>query len=167
MSDNNNINKGVHDSLLPKEGRGGSSKVGLGGLSKEDRGGYFYQQADPMLYGMLKDYARENRKNMTEAESILWRYIRKDALGVTFLRQYIIGEYIVDFACLRSHLIIEVDGGYHSEPRQQEDDIIRQQWLESQGFKVIRFTNEEIVGDIDKVVEKIRSTLKDLSPSLP
>jgi very-short-patch-repair endonuclease len=70
---------------------------------------------------------QENRKNMTESESILWHYIRRDALGVTFLRQFIIGEYIVDFACLIPKFLIEVDGGYHSEPRQQQNDQVRQQ----------------------------------------
>lgn len=77
-----------------------------------------YMNADPMLYGQLKEYARQNRKNMTQAESVLWSHIRGKVLGVTFLRQYIIGPFITDFACLEPKLIIEVDGGYHSEPRQ-------------------------------------------------
>ena len=118
-----------------------------------------YKNADPMEYGLLKAYARENRKNMTQTESILWSQIRGKALGVTFLRQYIIGEYITDFACLEPKLVIEVDGGYHSEPRQVEDDAKRQEWLEHQGFKVIRFTNAEIECDIDNIINKIRMTL--------
>ena len=114
-----------------------------------------YKNADPMEYGLLKAYARENRKNQTEAESILWSLIKRKSLGVTFLRQYIIGDYITDFACLEPKLVIEVDGGYHSEPRQAEDDAIRQEWLEKQGFKVIRFTNAEVECDIENTINKI------------
>ena len=116
--------------------------------------------ADPCEYGLLKVYARENRKNMTQSESILWSMIRGKALGVTFLRQYIIGDYITDFACLEPKLVIEVDGGYHSEPRQVEDDAIRQDWLEHQGFKVIRFTNEEVECDIDNTINIIKTALR-------
>lgn len=123
-------------------------------IEKDGWGGSHF--ADPSLYGLLKLYARENRKNMTESESILWHYIRRDALGVTFLRQFIIGEYIVDFACLIPKVLIEVDGGYHSEPRQQQNDQVRQQWLGSQGFAVHRFKNEEIIGDIDGVIKRLK-----------
>lgn len=125
----------------------------------KERKEVFYQQADPMLYGVLKEYARENRKGMTDAERELWRYLKNDALGLTFLRQYIIGQYIVDFACLKDHLIIEVDGGYHSEPRQAEDDKVRQRWLEEQGYTVIRFKNEEIEFDINKVIGRIKTRI--------
>lgn len=112
-----------------------------------------------MEYALLKAYARENRKNQTDAESILWNHIRGKSLGVIFLRQYIIGDYIADFACLEPKLVIEVDGGYHSEPRQAEDNTMRQEWLEKQGFKVIRFTNAEIECDIDNIINRIRMTL--------
>ena len=75
--------------------------------------------------------------------------------GSRFVRQYIIGDYIVDFANLYTKLIIEVDGGYHSEPRQAEDDEIRTQHLEAMGFRVIRFSNEEVLFDIEKTLETI------------
>lgn len=120
-----------------------------------------YMNADPMLYGQLKEYARQNRKNMTLAERVLWRQIKGKALGVTFLRQYIIGTFITDFACLEPKLVIEVDGGYHSEPRQAEEDASRQEWLEAQGFKVIRFTNEEVEFDIDNTINKIKASLSE------
>ncbi|MBO4565297.1 MAG: endonuclease domain-containing protein [Bacteroidaceae bacterium] len=118
-----------------------------------------YKNAEPMEYGLLKAYARENRKNQTDAESALWNHIKGKSLGVIFLRQYIIGDYITDFACLEPKLVIEVDGGYHSEPRQVEDDAIRQKRLEKQGFKVIRFTNAEIECDIDNIINKIRKAI--------
>lgn len=123
-----------------------------------------YKNADPMEYGLLKAYARENRKNMTLAESILWSQIKSKSLGVTFLRQYIMGDYITDFACLEPKLVIEVDGGYHSEPRQMEDDAIRQEWLERQGSRVLRFTNEEVEFDIDNTLNKIKNALPAFPP---
>lgn len=129
-----------------------SLKGGLGRIFR-------YKNANPIEYGLLKAYARENRKNMTQSESILWSQIKGNSLGATFLRQYIIGEYITDFACLDPKLVIEVDGGYHSEPRQVEDDAIRQDWLEKQGFKVIRFTNAEVECDIVNTINKIKHAL--------
>ena len=71
---------------------------------------------------MLRDYARENRKNATLAEQYLWEHLRKGAMGVDFMRQHIVGDYIADFASRHGGLIIEVDGGYHAERQQQEND---------------------------------------------
>ena len=116
-----------------------------------------YQTASPDRYSILKEFARENRKNMTEAERILWNEIKNNALGHRFLRQHIIGDYIVDFLCHDEGLIIEVDGGYHAEPRQFEDDAIRQQWLEGRGYHFLRFSNEEILNELDRVVEGIET----------
>lgn len=131
----------------------------------EDKPIFFQHHADQMYYGMLKAFAKENRENMTEAESALWSMIRGNALGQKFRRQYIIGDFIVDFICLDKKLIIEVDGGYHSEPRQIEDDALRQQWLEERGFKVIRFTNEEVEFDSETVCKQIKRHLKENVPS--
>ena len=119
-----------------------------------------FKTADPSFYGMLKMYARENRKNMTDAEASLWDAIKDRALGVKFLRQHIIGQYIVDFVSLEKALVIEVDGGYHSEPHQIADDQERQRWLEQHGFRVIRFTNEEVVFNIKSTINLIRSYLR-------
>jgi len=92
---------------------------------------------------------------MTEAESALWKYLKGNSLGHKFLRQYIIGDYIVDFFCRDRQLVIEVDGGYHSERTQQEDDKVRQQWLEEMGYKVVRFSNEAILVDIKTTLDTI------------
>ena len=92
-----------------------------------------YKTASPNSYGLLKTYARENRKNATLAEEILWDSLRKNSLEIKFLRQHIIGDYIVDFVSTQNGLIIEVDGGYHSEPRQQENDKLREEYLERMG----------------------------------
>ena len=119
-----------------------------------------FRTSSPDRYRILKDFARENRKNMTEAESVLWNSLRNKSLGVKFLRQHIIGDYIVDFVCQETGLIIEVDGGYHSEPCQKEDDETRTRHLESKGFKVIRFTNEEILFNIESVINKVYNLFK-------
>lgn len=111
--------------------------------------------AYPGLYSCLKEYARKNRDNPTEAESVLWASIKNKKLGVKFLRQFIIDQFIVDFICRECKLVIEVDGAYHSEPRQQIDDAQRTRILQSLGFRVIRFTNDEIIFDTDKVLHTI------------
>ena len=111
--------------------------------------------ASPDRYLLLKDFAKENRRYMTEAESALWMYLKGNALGHKFLRQHIIGDYIVDFFCRDRQLIIEVDGGYHAERTQQEDDAVRQQRLEEMGYKVIRFSNEAILVDIKTTLDTI------------
>lgn len=115
-----------------------------------------YKTASPDRYALLKDFARENRKNATLAEDVLWKHLRKNDFGIKFLRQHIIGDYIVDFVSREQGLVIEVDGGYHSEPRQQEDDQQREQDLQKMGYHVMRFRNEEVLFDIDNVLEKIR-----------
>jgi very-short-patch-repair endonuclease len=114
------------------------------------------QLADPYLYDLLKQFAKENRQNETLAEMVLWKFLRGDQLGIHFRRQHIIGEFIADFICLPLRLIIELDGGYHQLPTQQINDAERTDWLESKGFKVIRFSNEEIIGDIEGTINKIR-----------
>jgi len=120
---------------------------------------YEYQTADPTLYPLLRDYARKNRNNPTEAESLLWDYLKADGLGVTFKRQQIIGDYIADFVCISSKLIVELDGGYHQLPQQQINDSQRTEWLESRGYKVLRFTNEELFNGINNVLDKINENL--------
>lgn len=119
-----------------------------------------HRTASPDRYLLLKEWARENRKNMTLAESFLWQNLRANVLGHKFLRQHIIGDYIVDFVCRDDGLIIEVDGAYHSEREQVQNDEIRTHDLESMGFRVIRFTNEEVLYDIESVLEEIENQLK-------
>ena len=110
-------------------------------------------------YAILKVFARNNRINQTDAEVVLWQNLRDKALGTKFFRQYIIADYIVDFVSLQTNLIIEVDGAYHSELEQQKYDEGRTARLESLGFKVLRFSNEEILNQIDKVINSIKSIL--------
>ena len=118
-----------------------------------------FNEASVDIYELLKGFAHQNRVNMTLAERILWENIRQNQLGHKFLRQYIIGDYIVDFICRDGGLIIEVDGAYHSEPKQKENDTVRENWLTSKGYHILRFTNEEIYSDIEKVLSEIKRAL--------
>ena len=121
--------------------------------------GYSYCTAAPYIYKLLKEFARENRARTTEAEMVLWRGLRGHQLGVPFRRQHIIGEFIADFVCLPARIIIELDGRYHSLPEQQISDEERTQWLQQHGFKVIRFTNEQVLCDIDNVLLSIKKNI--------
>lgn len=118
-----------------------------------------YKTACTDRYGLLKEFARENRKNQTEAESALWNYLRGNVLGTKFLRQHILGDYIGDFVSIEKKLVIEVDGGYHSQYSQMQKDADRTLHLESMGYKVIRFSNEEILFDTDRVVNEIKEII--------
>lgn len=121
-----------------------------------------YMTARPSTYKLLKDLQAENKKQSTPAESILWECLRNKKLNHKFRRQHIIDEFIVDFVCLEKNLVIEVDGEYHNTAKQKEADELRTQILTEIGFKVIRFTNEHVIGDIDHVLNHIEKHLKSL-----
>ena len=108
---------------------------------------------------MLKDFARENRKNPTLAETVLWQSLKSDTIGTKVLRQHIIGDYIVDFLIPYYNLVIEVDGGYHAERTQQEDDAVRSDFLNSNGFCVMRFTNEQVLYDTQETINRIKEII--------
>ena len=111
-------------------------------------------------YEQLKSHAQRMRRNPTDAERLLWKVLSEDKLGFRFRRQHIIGDFIVDFACLRYGLIIEIDGGYHACPEQQIQDEQRTVFLQSRGFQVIRFSNEEVLNDLDYVINSIKQQLQ-------
>jgi very-short-patch-repair endonuclease len=104
----------------------------------------------------LKQRSRDLRKNMTDAERKLWSVIRmKQIHGLLFCRQKPIGKYIVDFYCSAAKLVIEVDGGQHFEAQNAGYDRRRDEFLKSQGLNVIRFTNLDVLKNIDGVVQAI------------
>jgi leucyl-tRNA synthetase len=108
----------------------------------------------------LVSNARENRKNPTEAEDMLWQEVRNSNLGYKIRRQHYIGNFIVDFVSLEKKLIIEVDGGYHDTKEQIELDELRTLELEQKHlYKVIRFANEEVLNNIKSVLSKIKEEL--------
>ncbi|MBR5395485.1 MAG: DUF559 domain-containing protein [Bacteroidaceae bacterium] len=114
-----------------------------------------WHTADILEYELLKNNAKANRSNMTEAESAFWQIAKSSSFGQKCRRQYIIGEYIVDFFFRQSMTIVELDGGYHTTKEQQEEDRIRQNWLEQKGYKVLRFTNEQVLFDTDNTINEI------------
>ena len=118
-----------------------------------------WQVADAVEYEQLKENAKRNRNHLTEAESAFWSVAKGCGLGEKCRRQYIIGNYIADFFFRNSMLIVEIDGGYHYTEEQMNADAIRQQWLEQQGYHVMRFTNEDILFDINNVIIKIKNQL--------
>lgn len=151
--------------------------------------------ADAFEYNLLKENAKANRHNMTEAESAFWSMVRGGALGERCIRQHVIGDYIVDFLFRKSKLIVEIDGGYHNkrpskspclgrlpesrktseidllelgvkQPKwmdpthdQVEEDRVRQDWLEHMGYKVIRFTNKQVLCDTENVIKEVKASL--------
>ena len=112
-----------------------------------------------MLYPVLREYQKLHRECPTEAENHLWHYIKSNQLGVRFRREHIIDNHIVDFVCLKQKLIIEVDGGYHEKPLQMLSDEVRSADLEQYGFKVLRFTNDEVLGNIERVLNIITENI--------
>ena len=120
-----------------------------------------YQLAYPDRVAILKENARKNRLVQTDAEKVLWEYLRRNALGVRFRRQFIIGDFITDFACIEKKLVIEVDGQYHLTDEQIEEDRKRTYHISQLGYHVIRFTNEEIMTDINKVISIIKTNLNE------
>lgn len=117
-----------------------------------------YQTAEKNYWSVLKKYSKENRRYFTECEGILWQEVRNSKLGYKIRRQHAIGTFIADFVCLDRRTVIEIDGDYHLNNVEYDD--ARTAFLNEAGFQVIRFTNDEIKGDLKKVLEKIKSTLE-------
>jgi len=129
-------------------------------LGEGEKLSFRWATADPILYSKLKEYAKKHRDNPTKSELIIWEFLKSKQLKeYKFRRQHIIGKYIADFACLDRMLIIEIDGKIHQLPENTESDEIRTKWLESKGFKVIRFSNEEVTGDTENVLKEIIEVL--------
>ncbi len=101
---------------------------------------------------------------MTLCERLLRDTLRKEFREARFRRQHAIGDYIADSVCLPKRLVIEVDGGYHSAPQQQQDDTVRTIDLDRMGFRVIRFSNEEIINDTNNVIQTIKQKMASPTP---
>jgi len=114
---------------------------------------------------LLLERAKEMRANPTQAEGVLWQQLKSKKLGIKIRQQHLIEDFIVDFVCLSKKLIVEVDGKIHEN--QVEKDAERTAILETKGYKVIRFTNEEVIDNVDSVVAKIEKELKNRQEVLP
>ncbi|MBE0598302.1 MAG: endonuclease domain-containing protein [Desulfuromonadales bacterium] len=115
----------------------------------------------------LTQSAKELRRNSTDAERLLWQHLKaKQFEGLKFRRQEQIGRFIVDFVCYEKEIIVEADGSQHALEKEKDEE--RTQWLNSQGFMVLRFWNHEILTNIDGVLEVVRMRCLEapLSPAL-
>jgi very-short-patch-repair endonuclease len=107
---------------------------------------------------MASDFARQLRRDMTDAERCLWKHLRAHRFaGEKFRRQEPIGPYIVDFVSHRSRLVVELDGGKHAV--EVEHDRERTRWLESRGYRVVRFWNNTVLAETEPVLEAIALAL--------
>jgi very-short-patch-repair endonuclease len=115
---------------------------------------------------LLRERAKVLRREMTEAERCLWQQLRAHRfMGLKFKRQKPLGRYIVDFVCLEIGLVVELDGGQHTE--QFAYDERRGCWLRTQGFDVLRFWNHEVLQQTDAVLEQLRLWVEQKQPSPP
>jgi very-short-patch-repair endonuclease len=139
----------------PLEGEGGSPRSG------ETDGGQSYKcPLDETYTTLAQTRARELRRNMTDAERRLWSALRAGRLqGLRFRRQQPIGNYIADFYCAKARLVVEIDGSQHSDEETLLHDYHRTKWLESKGYRVIRFTNHDVLKHTPAVVEGIWATI--------
>jgi very-short-patch-repair endonuclease len=117
-----------------------------------------HKKSPPVLY----EYAKQMRRNATEAEERLWRKLKnRQVAGLKFRRQHPIDKFIADFYCHEKDLVIEVDGNVHNQPEQIDLDKARTEALNEFGIKVLRFKNEEVLNDLENVILKIKVQLFD------
>jgi len=119
-----------------------------------------------------RDRAKELRQAMTRAETLLWRYLKANRLdGLGFRRQVPVRNYIADFICLSAKLVVELDGESHESDDRQRADRNRDAFFTSEGFEVLRFTNEQVMSGLEGVLEVIRqanaSRIRGTPPSPP
>lgn len=119
-----------------------------------------------MIDPRLLKHAKALRQNMTDAEQRLWYYLRGHRFqGAKFKRQKPIGPFIVDFVCLEHHLVIELDGGQHADDVSY--DQRRDAWLAANGYRVLRFWNNEVMQNLPVVLERIGELLAFTDPPSP
>ncbi len=147
-------------SLTPSPSPGGE------GSENSPKASGLFQTADKSAWTILKDLSRENRKNKTEAEDILWQVLRNNQLGYKVRRQHVVDGFIIDFAYLNQKVLIEVDGGYHDEEEQQQYDAARTELLEAKGYTVLRFANDEVTTNINSVIARIKTVLDEQHTSI-
>ncbi|HEY0328534.1 MAG TPA: endonuclease domain-containing protein [Rhodopseudomonas sp.] len=125
-----------------------------------------------MVKRPISDFKRKTaarlRRTNTAAEAILWRHLRRlDVKGSHFRRQVVIGPYVADFACLAQRLITEVDGSQHGEEEGLKRDEVRTRWLQSEGYRVIRFWNNDVMSKTDAVMDAIYNAIAVTPPRSP
>ena len=108
--------------------------------------------------------ARRLRHEMTIAETILWRGLRNRGEGAKFRRQVPIGPYVADFVCIATRLIVELDGPLHDEAGQRLHDARRDAWLRAEGWRILRFSNDLVIGGGNIVLDEIRKAIGEAVP---
>ena len=124
--------------------------------------------ASDMHYGASKtifQYAKALRKNMTESEKVVWEKLCKNQLGARIRRQHPIWKYVADYYCHELKLVIEIDGEIHLSKEIKEYDINRDVTLTEYRIEIMRFTNDEVINGIDKVIEEIKRKIEELRPN--
>ena len=149
----------IEFSLTPAPSPYGEGGKGEGSKQETPLSGHFFKTADQRNWPILKDLSRENRKNKTEAEAILWQVVRNNKLGYKVRRQHVIDGFIIDFAFLNQKVLVEVDGGYQEEEDQKKYDEAKTAFLIASGYTVARFTNEEVLNNTNKVAAIIINLL--------
>jgi very-short-patch-repair endonuclease len=119
------------------------------------------------IHPAVRQFARELRQPQTPAEATLWRHLRNRNLSYKFRRQHPIDFFIIDFYCAQAKLLIEIDRASHNEKEQQEYDLARTEYLEALGYKVIRFTNDDVRYNIHTVVSHIIKEVEDRIKNTP
>ena len=129
--------------------------IGSDSLRTENLPGFV--TADLQNYKYVKDFRENLKKNPTDAEKLIWEFLRNKKTGHKIRRQHVIDNFIVDFVCLRKKVIVEIDGEIHLQ--QQESDLLRTNTLNEKGYKVIRFANADVFANPVLVVERIKEIL--------
>ena len=150
--------------LSKGEGDAGISNSAENRDSVNNTPGFF--TTNKLDWSLLIDYAKAHRSEPTEAESIIWNLLKANKTGYKFRRQHPVDKFIPDFICLERKLIIEIDGDYHLTEEQIELDKIRTHILEELGYKIIRFSNDEVKSHPHFVIEKIKFELQKEQPSI-
>ena len=144
-----------HKTLIPTLSQ--REREAVNSLSHREREGPAKREGEGESEGTMSvARARTLRKSMTEAERRLWSMLRDRQLGWKFRRQYPLGHYVLDFACFEAKLAIEVDGGQHADSRGDDQRTV---WLNAQGWRVLRFWNNEVMENTEGVVARILEAL--------
>jgi very-short-patch-repair endonuclease len=122
-----------------------------------------YITANPATYKLIKQMRENLKNNPTKAEQTLWKFLQNKKIGHKIRRQHIIDEYITDFVCLAKKVVIEIDGKIHL--KQKNHDEVRTKILNESGYKVLRFTNEEVFKNPELIALKIKKYLDLPNPS--
>jgi tRNA threonylcarbamoyl adenosine modification protein YeaZ len=134
-----------------------SGGEGIGEIGNVQDAKARYYTATPQDWKKLVEYAKQNMKEPTYTEQVMWQQLRKSRLGFKFRRQYPVGKFIPDFVCIEKRLIIEIDGISHTG--KEKRDGSRTKELEALGYRVIRFTDDEVRDELDQVMEEIKTSL--------